>query len=263
MRVFGSSNRLDKVNPSSTPADLNAQVSALLDVTADVDAILATDPGGGFLLGAWLKQSRAVSDWDGSNGTLADFYEWNSRVQISTWAGGYSRREWSGMVNQYYGGRVNVWLNYTLAANSATVGSGRNQPHARHLQKSADGYDVFTNMDCNFDDIRKAPCPPSATSPTDCIHWLENTCNNTVNCIGFNYPGQYLKSSCDAFIATPNGSSTLYLKHADVPPQASGYYAFPNWDCNFGDLEKVLSPHQESCFADKRSVGVCSPLCFI
>lgn len=28
-----------------------------------------------FTQGTWLKNSRAVSDWDGSNGTLADFYE--------------------------------------------------------------------------------------------------------------------------------------------------------------------------------------------
>jgi hypothetical protein len=55
-----------------------------------------------------------VSDWDGSAGTLADFYEWNSRVQISTWAGGYSRREWSGMVSTYYAERVKLWLNYTI-----------------------------------------------------------------------------------------------------------------------------------------------------
>ena len=40
----------------------------------------------GFLLGAWLKNSRMVASWDGSTGAvskqLADFYEWNSRVRI-------------------------------------------------------------------------------------------------------------------------------------------------------------------------------------
>eukprot|EP00041_Stephanoeca_diplocostata_P026908 m.733684 g.733684 ORF g.733684 m.733684 type:complete len:846 (+) comp23074_c0_seq1:615-3152(+) len=245
--------RLDKINPNAAPADLKARVKALLDVTADVDAMLATDPGGGFLLGAWLKRSRDVSTWDGSNGALADFYEWNSRLQISTWAGGYSRREWSGMVNQYYGGRVNVWLNYTLGAAPSGVRRGMNRSHPLHdlpavsMQSTANGYDVFLNKDCNFDDIRKATCPSNATTPADCVRWLEDTCNNTVNCIGFNYPGQYLKSSCTAFISTPNGSSTLYLQHADVPPQASGYYAFPGWDCNFGDLEKIVCPT-----ADKR-----------
>ena len=38
----------------------------------------------------------------------------NSRVQITTWAGGYSRREWSGMVSNYYGERTKIWLNNTL-----------------------------------------------------------------------------------------------------------------------------------------------------
>lgn len=35
-------------------------------------------------------------------------------MQITTWAGGYSRREWSGMVSDYYGGRTKIWLNNTL-----------------------------------------------------------------------------------------------------------------------------------------------------
>lgn len=91
----------DAVDPMSPDAELKSQVAAFLEVTADVDAMMATDSG--FLLGLWLKSSREVSDWDGSEGKLADFYEWNSRVQITTWAGGYSRREWSGMVNSYYG----------------------------------------------------------------------------------------------------------------------------------------------------------------
>ena len=35
--------------------------AASLGVLADVDAIMASDPMGGFLLGRWLKNSRAVN----------------------------------------------------------------------------------------------------------------------------------------------------------------------------------------------------------
>ena len=87
---------------------LRKSVGDLLAVTDDIDKLLQADAG--FLLGQWLRDSRAVSTWDGSNGSLADFYEWNSRVQITTWAGRYSRREWSGMVTGYYDERTRLWL---------------------------------------------------------------------------------------------------------------------------------------------------------
>ena len=107
-------NHIDK-SASVSPANLTSQVDAFMDVNADVDAMMATDEGfllvrglapkstaaqlrpllhrhpadqarpfslqlqalmiAGFNQGAWLKNSRAVSDWDGSNGALADFYE--------------------------------------------------------------------------------------------------------------------------------------------------------------------------------------------
>ena len=87
-------------------------MGAFLEVTDDVDAMLQTDKG--FLLGAWLNGSRAVAQWDGSSGTLASFYEWNARVQVTTWAGGYSRREWSGMIKGYYQERTRIWLRASL-----------------------------------------------------------------------------------------------------------------------------------------------------
>ena len=168
------------------------------------------------MLGSWLKASRAVSDWDGSNGRLASFYEWNSRMQITTWAGAYSRREWSGMVDSYYGGRLNVWLNHTLASgvestaitSSGLFDIGRDNgggsgpaPTPNPNTGHAGGYDAYANMDCNFGDLRKAKCPASTTlssagagvvTPAECVLWLQAECNKTVDCIGFNYPGTVL-----------------------------------------------------------------------
>eukprot|EP01050_Picozoa_sp_SAG11_P020321 SAG11_NODE_3402_length_2468_cov_1.162516_2_plen_193_part_00 len=117
-------NLLVGINATVPAATLKTRVAELLELYADVDEMMRTEPG--FLLGSWLKHSRAVADWDGSKGSLADFYEWNARTQISSWAGHYSRREWSGMVHGgkseelpdgsgYYSGRMKLWLNYTLA----------------------------------------------------------------------------------------------------------------------------------------------------
>jgi alpha-N-acetylglucosaminidase len=104
--------RLDAINVSAPSATLEATVGAFLEVTDDIDTMLQTNKG--FLLGAWLNGSRSVAQWDGSGGKLASFYEWNGRVQVTTWAGRYSRREWSGMIKGYYQERTRIWLKATL-----------------------------------------------------------------------------------------------------------------------------------------------------
>ena len=65
--------KFDAVDSKAPVADLKAQVAALLEIYHDTDAIMGTTSG--FLLGDWLKKSRQVSDWDGSDGTLANFCE--------------------------------------------------------------------------------------------------------------------------------------------------------------------------------------------
>jgi hypothetical protein len=82
-------------------------------------------------------------------------------VQITTWAGAYSRREWSGMIKGYYQAKTRIWLNATLqqAAAAATV--------ARLDTKVLDGaarYSAYGGFDCNFADIgdRKELCTARA-----------------------------------------------------------------------------------------------------
>jgi alpha-N-acetylglucosaminidase len=129
----------DKVNASGSAAALKADTAALLDVSSDIDALLKTS--GGHLLGSWLQGARDLATKEG-NAALADFYEWNSRSQITTWtpmpaAGGrlpsyglndYARKQWSGMISQYYNGRVRLWLEHALKAKTkaaaATDGDG-------------------------------------------------------------------------------------------------------------------------------------------
>ena len=198
----------DKIDKTAPAPELTAQVEALLEVGRDADDMMATDEG--FLLGKWLKSSREVSDWDGSGGSLADFYEWNSRVQITTWAGGYSRREWSGMVKEYYAGRVKVWLNNTLAASAASAAAADTNSATTSTYRAVQGFD------CNFQDIARHKSECAGKSTAACIAILERLCDADAACIGFNSPGDILKKGCSGWEAAPH--STMFFKPGHVPP---------------------------------------------
>lgn len=61
-----------------------------------------------FMVGRWIKQARSL----GWNASESDHYEWNARVQITTWGnrdaaerGGlreYAHKEWSGVLRDFY-----------------------------------------------------------------------------------------------------------------------------------------------------------------
>eukprot|EP00040_Diaphanoeca_grandis_P034275 m.212108 g.212108 ORF g.212108 m.212108 type:complete len:916 (+) comp33117_c0_seq2:280-3027(+) len=206
--------RFDKVSTHGSASELVSQVDALLEVYQDTDAMMATDEG--FLLGAWLNNSRRVSDWDGSEGSLYDFYEWNSRVQISSWAGGYSRREWSGMVEHYYAERVKIWLNWTLGSEAHTVPV--DVPiDVPIIHSTTANYSSFPLQDCNFDDMSPQPGCHGAHSCN--VSQLESLCDASSTCIGFNYPGCYMKDACHNWKSAPG--TTFYFKPRHNPPQPS------------------------------------------
>ena len=207
-RCLDAYHKIDK-STSVSAADLTKQVLQFVNVNADVDAMMAADEG--FLLGRWLKSSRAVSDWDGSGGSLAGFYEWNSRVQITTWAGGYSRREWSGMVDSYYGGRTKIWLNNSLHKMAVEGRGTHGQPAAvvARVAAAAGTYRAVKGYDCNFHDIQ-----PHHLGLTEAQ--LEAVCNGKADCIGFNFPHGILKSSCSGWEVS--AGDTFYFKPGHVPP---------------------------------------------
>ena len=70
------------------------------------DRLLGTQPG--FMVGTWLKQARDM----GHTQEEKDLYEWNARVQITTWGnrsaadkGGlcdYAHKEWNGLLRDFY-----------------------------------------------------------------------------------------------------------------------------------------------------------------
>lgn len=82
------------------------------------DRLLATRPE--FKVGRWLESARNL----GSTEEEKDWYEWNVRVQITTWGnrvaaddGGlhdYAHREWNGLLRDFYYLRWKTWLDEQL-----------------------------------------------------------------------------------------------------------------------------------------------------
>lgn len=74
-----------------------------------------------FMVGPWIESARACV----SNPKEKDLFEYNARVQITTWGlrvaadnGGlhdYSHREWSGILKDFYGMRWRKWFEYRLS----------------------------------------------------------------------------------------------------------------------------------------------------
>lgn len=85
-----------------------------LDLILLQDRLLAARPE--FKVGTWIEQARNL----GTTPEEKDLYEWNARVQITTWGnrtaadrGGlrdYAHKEWSGLLRDFYYNRWKVWL---------------------------------------------------------------------------------------------------------------------------------------------------------
>ncbi|KAK9490627.1 tim-barrel domain-containing protein [Lipomyces doorenjongii] len=70
-------------NPSaSTSSEIIDRAEPLLEVLRTADRVLYTDVN--FLLGSWIARARALAD---GNDTIADYYEFEARNQITLWAG--------------------------------------------------------------------------------------------------------------------------------------------------------------------------------
>lgn len=88
----------------------------LLGMIRDLDTLLATRHE--FLVGCWLEKARAF----GNDPAQKDYYEKNARQLLSTWGPpgngltDYARREWNGMLKDYYLPR---WQEYTQRLNES------------------------------------------------------------------------------------------------------------------------------------------------
>lgn len=84
------------------------------------DELLATRPE--FTVGRWIRQARER----GTTPEEKDLYEWNARVQITTWGnrtaadeGGlrdYAHKEWSGILKDFYRMRWQTYFDYLSAS---------------------------------------------------------------------------------------------------------------------------------------------------
>ena len=87
-----------------------------LDLILLQDKLLGTRPE--FRVGKWIEEARALGDTPEEK----ELYEWNARVQITTWGnrlaadeGGlrdYAHREWNGILKDFYYMRWKTWFDY-------------------------------------------------------------------------------------------------------------------------------------------------------
>lgn len=90
-----------------------------LDLILLQDQLLATRPE--FKVGKWIERARQL----GTTPEEKDLYEWNARVQVTTWGnrtaadeGGlrdYAHKEWNGLLRDFYYHRWKVWMDQQAA----------------------------------------------------------------------------------------------------------------------------------------------------
>lgn len=96
-----------------------AASSRFLDLILCQDRLLATRPE--FKVGRWIEMARALGQTEAEK----DLYEWNARVQITTWGnriaadeGGlrdYAHKEWNGLLRDFYYLRWKTWFDELAA----------------------------------------------------------------------------------------------------------------------------------------------------
>ncbi len=106
--------------PATTTQALQAQGNQVLQLLRDMDQILGTQRD--FLLGRWINQAKSLAK------TISDlqYFEYQARNQITKWGVGdtlndYARKEWSGLVGEYYFGRWTIWIDHVLKAHAAKI----------------------------------------------------------------------------------------------------------------------------------------------
>eukprot|EP00931_Biecheleriopsis_adriatica_P107286 TRINITY_DN81631_c0_g1_i1.p1 TRINITY_DN81631_c0_g1~~TRINITY_DN81631_c0_g1_i1.p1 ORF type:complete len:453 (+),score=52.87 TRINITY_DN81631_c0_g1_i1:49-1359(+) len=117
------------------PNNVSEFGSAYIDLLNDLDILVGTDSA--FLLGPWLSWARSFAQ--GATDctavgypaitTCAEFYEWNARVQITSWnptpkgarhvPGGpidYASKHWNGLIGGYYKERAKRIMDMAIVA---------------------------------------------------------------------------------------------------------------------------------------------------
>jgi len=127
---------------ATTPvaAAVNAAAGEYVSLLLDLDELVGTDTA--FTVGGWIEQAKALAA--GQPGTdcvakgfpeittCSHFYEWNAKVQITTWdptpkdaahpgvdTVDYAAKHWSGLIADYYAERVKVVQHEAVKAAAA------------------------------------------------------------------------------------------------------------------------------------------------
>jgi alpha-N-acetylglucosaminidase len=92
--------------------------AALLELIADINTILATDPN--YLLGPWIESALS---WAATPDQIPH-YQFNARNQITLWGpdgqiSDYATKHWAGLLSTYYLPRWNYFVTFLLNAVSA------------------------------------------------------------------------------------------------------------------------------------------------
>ena len=101
---------------SASPPLFNEASERFMQLLSMQDELLATRKE--FRLGRWLEMARSC----GTTNEEKDLYEWNARVQITTWGnrycadtGGlrdYAHKEWQGLLSDFYAPRWKAFFNH-------------------------------------------------------------------------------------------------------------------------------------------------------
>eukprot|EP00039_Didymoeca_costata_P009204 m.121502 g.121502 ORF g.121502 m.121502 type:complete len:868 (-) comp14399_c0_seq4:356-2959(-) len=154
------------VAATTTPAILNAS-NAMTELMEDLDTLLQTS--GGFLLGHWISQARALAKNSGGEDD-ADFIEWNARSQVTSWfplfncnssssslpgLWDYGNKAWSGLVGPFYNKRYQIYAQEKMNLNPD------DPSFQQKLQDATISKTV--QMACNFARIKWDGVNPPAT----------------------------------------------------------------------------------------------------
>lgn len=99
---------------NSTPhskASIAAAGQNLTKILTTLDSVLSTNEA--FSLSTWLNAARSLT----ANKTLADFYEYNARNQVTLWGpdgqiSDYASKSWGGLISGYYLPRWEIFISY-------------------------------------------------------------------------------------------------------------------------------------------------------
>ncbi|KAF0711600.1 Aste57867_5185 [Aphanomyces stellatus] len=102
--------------PTASAADVIGKASQILDLFTDLDVVLATNKA--FLVGSWIRDAKALGTAE-----TVHYFEYQARNQVTRWGVGglndYARKQWAGLMQNYYAGRWRIWLAAVCAAKSA------------------------------------------------------------------------------------------------------------------------------------------------